>query len=61
MTRSGSPLGELRRVLPALTAPQVQGLLRELRREGRIHSVGHTKAGRWYPGPGAGELRETEN
>lgn len=47
----GSPLNELRQVLPSLTPAQVQGLLRELRREGRIHSVGHTKAGRWFTGP----------
>lgn len=46
----GSPLSELRQVLPALTISQIQGLLRELRRDGRIHSKGHTKAGRWYLG-----------
>jgi len=47
----GSQLRDLAQVLPALSHRQVQGLLRELRSEGRIHSVGRTNAGRWYPGP----------
>ncbi len=47
----GSALRELRQVLPSLTPSQVQGLLRELRREGRVHSMGNTKAGKWHPGP----------
>lgn len=47
---SGSPLSELRQVLPSLTPSQVQGLLQELRREGRVHPVGLAKAGRWFPG-----------
>jgi ATP-dependent DNA helicase RecG len=46
----GCPLCELGEVLPALSRPQIQGLLHELKAEGQIHSVGHTKAGRWYPG-----------
>jgi ATP-dependent DNA helicase RecG len=58
---SGSPLSELRQVLPALTPAQVQGLLRELRREGRVHSAGQTKAGRWYPGPVTEDTRDTGN
>ena len=49
--REGCPLHELAEVLPALSRPQIQSLLRELRAEGRIHSIGHTKASRWYPGP----------
>ena len=47
----GCRLHELNQVLPDLTRRQVQVLLRELRTEGRAHSVGRTNAGRWYPGP----------
>lgn len=46
----GSPLRELMQVLPALSRQQVQVLLRELRADGQIHSVGVTRGGRWYPG-----------
>lgn len=46
----GSRLNELVQVLPALSSDQVQGLLRALRLEGRIHKIGHTKGTRWYPG-----------
>lgn len=44
----GSPLSELRQVLPALTGPQVQSLLRELRDEGRIRVVGQRRWARWH-------------
>ena len=46
---SGSRLKELMQVLPALTMPQVQTLLRELKSEGEIHKVGRTRAALWYP------------
>jgi ATP-dependent DNA helicase RecG len=46
---SGSRLKELMQVLPALTMPQVQTLLRELKSEGVIHKVGRTRAALWYP------------
>lgn len=42
---------ELMQVLPALTTPQVQTLLRELKSEGKIYKVGSTRAALWYPGP----------
>lgn len=48
---------EFRQVLPALGRSQIQVLLRELRAEGLIHSVGMTKAARWYPGVGRKELQ----
>jgi ATP-dependent DNA helicase RecG len=48
---SGSRLKELMQVLPALTMPQVQTLLRELKSEGKIYKVGSTRAALWYPGP----------
>ncbi len=47
---SGAQMEEFRQVLPALSRSQIQVLLRELRREGAIHSIGVTKAARWYPG-----------
>ncbi|MBA7674927.1 hypothetical protein ES703_83155 [subsurface metagenome] len=46
----GSRLKELMQVLPALTMPQVQTLLRELKSEGEIHKAGKTRAALWYPG-----------
>ena len=36
--------------LRVLSRDRVQSLLRELKAEGRIHNVGRTRAGRWYPG-----------
>lgn len=44
----GCQLGELRQVLPALSGPQVQGLLQELRAEGRIRVEGARRWARWY-------------
>jgi ATP-dependent DNA helicase RecG len=54
---SGAQMEEFRQVLPALSRSQIQVLLRELRKEGTIHSVGVTKAARWYPGAGHEELQ----
>ena len=48
---NGSPLKELSQVLPTLTRPQVQTLLRELRNQGEIHHKGTTRAALWFPGP----------
>lgn len=47
---SGAQMEEFRQVLPALSRSQIQVLLRELRKEGMVHSVGATRAGRWFPG-----------
>ena len=47
----GTKLSELFLVLPDRTRQQIQRLLEELRNENKIHSLGRTKAGRWYPGP----------
>jgi ATP-dependent DNA helicase RecG len=49
----GSQLRDIREALPHLSMGQVQTLLRELRREDKVHSVGRTNAGRWYLGPNA--------
>lgn len=46
----GARMSELRQVLPALSRSGIQVLLRELRREGRVHSRGDRRNGRWYPG-----------
>lgn len=50
----GCPLGELQDVLPALSRIQVQTLLREMKKDGVVHPVGQTRAGRWFPGPEEG-------
>lgn len=47
--QEGSRLEELIQVLPALSRPQVQTLLRELRSEGRARVSGKTRAARWFP------------
>ena len=47
----GSQFQELAQVLPALSRDQVQKLLRSLKVEGRVYSVGQTKSARWYPTP----------
>jgi len=44
----GSPLAELRQVLPTLTASQVQRLLHELRDEQRIRVAGARRWARWH-------------
>jgi ATP-dependent DNA helicase RecG len=45
----GSKLGELLQVQPALSRFQIQSLIRELKREGRIAKNGKTNAARWFP------------
>lgn len=52
---TGSPLRELREVLPALSQSQVQKLLQLLKKEGRIHKQGRTRGALWFPGTGNGE------
>ena len=47
--KTGSRLKELMQVLPALSRPQVQTLLRELKSAGKIHLIGKTSAALWYP------------
>ena len=48
-TAAGATLSELQEVLPDLSRDQVQTLLRELKREGRVEVHGVTKAARWFP------------
>jgi ATP-dependent DNA helicase RecG len=47
---SGTPLRELQQVLPSHSRSQIQVLVRELRKEGKIHSKGKTFGARWYAG-----------
>ena len=44
----GSPLQDLKQVLPALSTSKVQTLLHQLRDEGRIRLVGQRRWARWY-------------
>jgi len=53
---NGSRLKELMQVLPALTMPQVQTLLRNLKSAGKIYKVGKTRAALWYPGTETGDI-----
>lgn len=48
---TGAQMEEFRQVLPALARSQIQVLLRELRGEQAVHSVGVTRAARWFLGP----------
>ena len=48
----GAQLKKLKQMLPSKHRGAIQALLRELRREGRVHSVGRTKGARWLAGPG---------
>ncbi len=59
--KEGSPLRELKQVLPALSYIQVQKLLQEMKTNGQIHKVGNTKAARWYPErPTSGVIPESK-
>ena len=44
----GTPFSEFQQVLPGHNRNQIQVLLRELRREGRIYCKGNTKGARWF-------------
>lgn len=46
----GCQLRDLMQVLPSLSRPQVQALLRELKSESRAYSSGRTKSARWFFG-----------
>lgn len=44
----GTPFKELQQVLPGHSRNQIQVLMRELRREGRVRCEGKTSAARWF-------------
>ncbi|MCX5801841.1 MAG: putative DNA binding domain-containing protein [Candidatus Eisenbacteria bacterium] len=48
--RDGCSLNELTQVLPGVSGSYIQGLLRELRAEGRTKLEGSRRWARWYPG-----------
>ena len=43
----GSPMSELQQVVPALSREQVNGIMDELRREGRVRLIGTRRWARW--------------
>lgn len=45
---NGCKFEEISQVLPALTRFQIHGLLKGLKKENKVKSVGKTRAGRWY-------------
>jgi ATP-dependent DNA helicase RecG len=46
---AGATLAELQQVLPGLSRHQVQTLIRELKRDGRVVVQGATKGAHWFP------------
>ena len=54
--KEGSRFRDLMQVLPALSTGQLKTLLKELKDEARVHSVGSTRAGLWHIGPKHGQL-----
>jgi len=59
-TQEGSRLKDLLQVLPSLTMGRVQSLLRELKRDGKIHCVGRTRGARWYPSADSSHITSIE-
>jgi ATP-dependent DNA helicase RecG len=51
--QSGSTLADLHQILSFLSRGQLQKLLKDLKAENKIRSVGRTKGGRWYPAEAA--------
>lgn len=45
---NGTPFKELQQVLPGHSRNQIQTLMKELRKEGRIYCIGHTSAAKWF-------------
>jgi len=48
--KEGSPLKDLKDVLPDLSSNVIKKLLQELKKEGHIYPKGRTKGAKWYPG-----------
>lgn len=46
--KKGTPFRELQQVLPGHSRDQIQTLMRELQKEGRIYCVGNTRAAKWF-------------
>jgi ATP-dependent DNA helicase RecG len=45
----GSPLKDLKQILPELSHNQVQTLLKELKKDNKIKVIGHTRNALWHP------------
>lgn len=48
---NGSPLFELKQVLPALSEDQIKKIIQELKEESLIQLSGRNKGARWFPTP----------
>ncbi len=63
--KMGSRLDELLQVLPSLSRYHVQSLVRQLKKEGRVHVEGVTRSGKWFPVQDASDCvgisRETQS
>jgi ATP-dependent DNA helicase RecG len=46
----GSTLADMLGEFPSVSRDQLKAMLKELKAQGKAHSVGRTKGGRWYPG-----------
>lgn len=44
----GTPFKELQQVLPGQSRNQLQVLMRELRKEGRVYAIGKTRGAKWF-------------
>lgn len=55
---TGSKMEELRQVLPSLARSQIQVLLRELVKDGKVHVQGATRGARWFPGAGQSDCNQ---
>ncbi len=49
----GCTLADMLGEFPSASRDQLKAMLKELKAEGKAHSVGRTKGGRWYPGGAA--------
>lgn len=49
-SKDGSTIGDLLQQFPTLSRDQLKAILKDLKTEGKVHSIGRTKGGRWNPG-----------
>ncbi len=47
---TGSHFQEFIQVLPSLSVDEVKTLIKEMKKDGKIHVVGRTRGARWFPG-----------
>jgi ATP-dependent DNA helicase RecG len=46
---TGARFEEMHQVLPSLSRHQIQALLKDLKKDGRVYNEGRTRAARWFP------------